>query len=275
MSKCDMVLSRKVFSSSCRSSFRNSPGLAVPAFETTRPISRSFVCSASFGMKPSCERSIVRARTRTPKSLVIWRPTSLSNASLLATSTRLIPAAAICRANSGPIPDEAPVTSAHGPNRCLSSNAFMFPPLLSALTRQLLRDLLLRRFVSQRVDPILKALHFHHHHLGVVGAMRHGSHPLKGGEEMHCKFTCVLIVAGGPELLLKPADGLSEERRGFLRESAALPVQLRAQPAKRASSARQLLPVRVDPTHESYQPLFRPTQAVHPLPGSAKLPQAP
>src|SRR5258707_3882946 len=43
--------------------------------------------------------------------------------------------------------------------------------------------------VSQRVDPILKAPHFHHHHLSVVGAMRHGSHPLKGGEEMHCKFT--------------------------------------------------------------------------------------
>src|SRR6266446_5509863 len=54
--------------------------------------------------------------------------------------------AAICRANSGPIPDEAPVTSAHGPNCCLSSNAFMFPPLLSTYTRQLLRDLLLQLF---------------------------------------------------------------------------------------------------------------------------------
>src|SRR5712664_3277362 len=189
MSKCDMVLSRKVSSSSCRSSFRNSPGFAVPAFDTTRPISRSFVCSASLRMKPSSERSIVRARNSTPKSLVIWRPTSLSNASLLATSTRLIPAAAICRANSGPIPDEAPVTSAHGPNCCLASNAFMVPPLLPTSTRQLLRDLLPRRFVSQRDDPILKAPHSLHHHLGVVGAMRHGSHPLKGGEEMHRKFT--------------------------------------------------------------------------------------
>src|SRR5712691_11470479 len=37
-----------------------------------------------------------------------------------ATSTTLIPDAAICRANSLPIPDEAPVTSAHGPNRSLS-----------------------------------------------------------------------------------------------------------------------------------------------------------
>src|SRR6267143_1522724 len=248
MSKCDMVLSRKVSSSNCRSSFRNSPGLAVPAFETTRPISRSFVCSASFGMKPSCERSIVRARTRTPKSLVIWRPTSLSNASLLATSTRLIPAAAICRANSGPIPDEAPVTSAHGPNCCLSSNAFMFPPLKLVNCCATHCSII---SVSQRVDPILKAPHFHQHQIGFIRAMRHGSHPLPGGEEMHCKFMRVLIVAGGPELLLKPADGLSEERRGFLRQSAALPVQLRAQPAKRASPARQLLPVRLDAIHES------------------------
>src|SRR5260370_20299365 len=46
-------------------------------------------------------------------------------------------------------------------------------------------------------------------------------------------------MADGPELLLKPTHGLSEERRGFLRESATLLVQLRAQPAMRASSARQ------------------------------------
>src|SRR5260370_23042542 len=37
----------------------------------------------------------------------------------------LIPEAAICRANSLPIPDEAPVTSAHGPNRFLSIWVFM------------------------------------------------------------------------------------------------------------------------------------------------------
>src|SRR5437660_6093813 len=54
------------------------------------------------------------------------RPSSASNASRLATSTTLIPDAAICRANSLPIPDEAPVTSAHGPNRPLSSTAFIF-----------------------------------------------------------------------------------------------------------------------------------------------------
>src|SRR5580693_2637418 len=53
MSKCDMVLSRKVSSSSCRSSFKNSPGFPVPALETTRPMSRSSVAEASCPMKSS------------------------------------------------------------------------------------------------------------------------------------------------------------------------------------------------------------------------------
>src|SRR5882762_1756402 len=43
--------------------------------------------------------------------------------------------------------------------------------------------------VSQRVNPILKAPHFHQHQIGFVRAVGHGSHPLKGGEEMYCKFT--------------------------------------------------------------------------------------
>src|SRR5260370_47433 len=42
--------------------------------------------------------------------------------------------------------------------------------------------------VSQRVDPILKAPHFHQHQIGFIGAVRPGSHSLKGGEEMYCKF---------------------------------------------------------------------------------------
>src|SRR6202795_2670750 len=82
-------------------------------------------------------------------------------------------------------------------------------------------------------------------------------------------------MANGPELLLKPTHGLSEERRGFLRESAALLVQLRAQPAKRASSARQLLPVAVNALHESKQPLLGRTQPVHLFPECAKLRQTP
>src|SRR5580658_7438334 len=82
-------------------------------------------------------------------------------------------------------------------------------------------------------------------------------------------------MANGPELLLKPTHGLSEERRGFLRESAALLVQLRAQRAKRASSVRQLLPVAVNAVHKSKQPLLRRTQAVPLRPGCAKLLKAP
>src|SRR5713226_6975600 len=82
-------------------------------------------------------------------------------------------------------------------------------------------------------------------------------------------------MAKGPELLLKPTHGLIEERRGFLRESAALPVQLRAQPAKRASSARKLPPVPMNGVHKSKQPLLRRTQAVPLRPGCAKLLEAP
>src|SRR5467141_907641 len=82
-------------------------------------------------------------------------------------------------------------------------------------------------------------------------------------------------MAKGPELLLKPTHGLIEERRGFLRESAALPVQLRAQPAKRASSARKLLPVPMNGVQKSKQPLLRRTQAVPLRPGCAKLLEAP
>src|SRR5207245_9999397 len=82
-------------------------------------------------------------------------------------------------------------------------------------------------------------------------------------------------MAKGPELLLKPTHGLIEERRGFLRESAALPVQLRAQPAKRASSARKLLPVPMNGVHKIKQPLLRRTQAVPLRPGCAKLLEAP
>src|ERR1700674_2079925 len=82
-------------------------------------------------------------------------------------------------------------------------------------------------------------------------------------------------MAKGPELLLKPTHGLSEERRGFLRERAALLVQLRAKPAKRASSARQLLPVALNALYESKQPLLGRTQPVQLFPECAKLRQTP
>src|ERR1700738_5295485 len=82
-------------------------------------------------------------------------------------------------------------------------------------------------------------------------------------------------MANGRELLLKPTHGLVEERRGFLRESAALPVQLRAQPAKRASSARKCVPVPMNGVHKSYQPLLRRPQVVPLRPDCAKLLEAP
>src|SRR6202163_2360840 len=82
-------------------------------------------------------------------------------------------------------------------------------------------------------------------------------------------------MAKGPELLLKPTHGFTEERGGFLREGAALLVQLRAKPAKRASSARQLLPVAVNALYESKQPLLGRTQPVRLFPECAKLRQTP
>src|SRR6202035_4926768 len=49
----------------------------------------------------------------------------------------------------------------------------------------------------------------------------------------------------------------------------------RAQPAKRASSARKLLPVPMNGVHKSKQPLLRRTQAVPLRPGCTKLLEAP
>src|SRR6266436_3602581 len=197
------------------------------------------------------------------------RPSSVSNVSRLATSTTLIPDAAICRANSLPIPDEAPVTSAHGPNCPLSSAAFIVLFLFCRL------HLLLDRSVSQRADPIFQALYLHHHQVGVISGVCHRSHTLKSTEEMRGKFSCILFMAGRPELLLEPAHWLGEERRGFLCESAALLVQLGTQAAQRTSPTRKLLPVPMDAFHKSKQPLLRRTQPVDLLPEFSKLRQAP
>src|SRR5712671_1340516 len=126
MSRCAIVLTRKVVRCNCRSSFKNSPGFPVPALETTRPMSRSLVASASLSRKPSCDKSATTLRYRTLKPFARPCPTSSSKRSRRATSTTLIPDAAICRANSLPIPDEAPVTSAQGPNLFLSSATVIF-----------------------------------------------------------------------------------------------------------------------------------------------------
>src|SRR5260370_16133499 len=104
------------------------------------------------------------------------RPRSASNASRLATSTTLIPDAAICRANSLPIPDEAPVTSAHGPNCPLSSVAFIVLFLSDDCTCCSIVQ-------SHSADPIFQALYLHHHQVGVIGRVCHRSHTLKSTEE--------------------------------------------------------------------------------------------
>src|SRR5260370_2038561 len=77
-------------------------------------------------MKSSLETSSTTTRCSTRSRLLNSTPTSLSKSSRRATRTMLIPEAAICRANSLPIPDEAPVTSAQGPNLFLSSATLIF-----------------------------------------------------------------------------------------------------------------------------------------------------
>src|SRR5262249_15426582 len=144
---------------------------------------RSLVPSASLARKPPWERSIARARYLTPRFCERPRPKSLINDSRLATSTTLIPAAAICRANSLPIPDEAPVTSAHGPNRSLSRFVFIWLLLVSAsFFMSPASPLLPDNPMPQSPDPILKPPRLHHHHIGVVGAVRYRRHTLKDGE---------------------------------------------------------------------------------------------
>jgi hypothetical protein len=67
----------------------------------------------------------------------------------------LIPEAAICRANSLPIPDEAPVTSAQGLNLSLSSAALTLL-LRSACSGLVVSQIILQPmavgFISQSID---------------------------------------------------------------------------------------------------------------------------
>src|ERR1700692_1262213 len=135
------------------------------------------------------------------------RPSSASNGSRLATSTTLIPDAAICRANSLPIPEEAPVTSAHGPNCPLSSVAFIvFFLSVDCTCCSIVPS-------PQRAEPIFQALYLDHHQVGVIRGVCHHSHTLKSTEEMRGKFSGILFMAGRPELLRKPAHWLGAERR--------------------------------------------------------------
>src|ERR1700730_2920943 len=135
------------------------------------------------------------------------RPSSVSWPSRRATSTTLIPDAAICRANSLPIREEAPVTSAHGPNCPLSSVAFIvFFLSVDCACCSIVRS-------PQRAEPIFQALYLDHHQVGVISGVCHHSHTLISTEEMRGKFLGILFMAGRPALLRKPAHWLAEECR--------------------------------------------------------------
>src|SRR5437899_5171074 len=198
------------------------------------------------------------------------RPSSASNASRLATSTTLIPRRCdlpreFLTDSRRSARDERPRSEPSFIKRCFHRGAVPFCRL----------HLLLDRSVSQRADPIFQALYLHHHQVGVISGVCHRSHTLKSTEEMRGKFSCILFMAGRPELLLEPAHWLGEECRGFLCESAALLVQLGTQAAQRTSPTRKLFPVPMDAFHKSKQPLLRRTQPVDLLPEFSKLRQAP
>ena len=70
------------------------------------------------GAALSAVRSTASVRTSTPLLARIAAATSSSASCRRATSATLSPRWATARANSAPMPSEAPTTSAHGPYRC-------------------------------------------------------------------------------------------------------------------------------------------------------------
>src|SRR5260370_40322843 len=92
---------------------------------------------------------------------------------------------------------------------------------------------------------------------------------------MDREFSCILFMAGRPELLLEPAHWLSEECRGFLCESAALLLQLGTQAAQGTSPTGKLLPFPLNPFHKCKQPLIRRPQPFDLIPEYSKLRQSP
>src|SRR5438067_119334 len=94
-----------------------SPLRPKPALLTTRPTSLSAHARTSGSMKSGRSRSRATTSTRTPcaarSSLASWS----SRSARRAVTTTSSPCAASSRANAAPMPDDAPVTRAHGPNR--------------------------------------------------------------------------------------------------------------------------------------------------------------
>src|SRR5919204_284998 len=130
------ALNRSVMASSSRSLSVNRPGLALPAFEITRPMSRSRVASANPEMNPSSERSATTTRCLIPKSRESWVPSASSKACRRATSTTLMCEAAIWRANSRPIAVERYEQDAG----CFARKALTNEPTAELAIRRLLLD---------------------------------------------------------------------------------------------------------------------------------------
>src|SRR5438552_1957982 len=128
-----------------------SPLRPKPALLTTRPTSLSAHARTSGSMKSGRSRSSATTSTRTPcaarSSLASWSSPSARRA----VTTTSSPCAASSRANAAPMPDDAPVTRAHGPNRFRKSiSASRRDPLEDELAEQRLVHLLRRGGARQR-----------------------------------------------------------------------------------------------------------------------------
>src|SRR6266404_9418296 len=81
---------------------------------------------------------------------------------------------ASCSAIAAPVPRAAPVT------RVAFRSSFFMVPVLACCSMIP---------TSQSPDPILKPLYLRHNQIGVVSAVRHCSHTLKGAKEMNREFS--------------------------------------------------------------------------------------
>src|SRR5215831_998529 len=122
-------------SSEPRSLSRNLPVVAMPALFTSRPTATSAVACSMTGRKLSWDRSTGTTRVLTECWLCKSSASLRNLSSRRATSTRFIPTSARRRAKASPIPDEAPVTSAHGPNRSTKLLMVVSPGLLPSISQ--------------------------------------------------------------------------------------------------------------------------------------------
>src|SRR5207237_782342 len=99
-------------------SFSKRPAYPKPALLTSTPISRRATALASRSAPSGAARSAGTTRVATRQVSSSSRARARRRSSRRAVSTQDMPRVASARANSPPIPAEAPVTSAHSPYRC-------------------------------------------------------------------------------------------------------------------------------------------------------------